>query len=216
MILSCDPAGKAGIKNDNTAITVVGVDTTQLYLLQVARGHWTMLEMQSQIIAPASQWVATQVIIENTASGMGLVQLLQSKRRFPSSENIQKMTRKLDFSRHQGRFEAGRILLPTEASWLADFESELLAFPNGRHDDQVDALFAIPGLVFEKRVLPHASRLPRTHYFYAPAGLSRRHAARFLGASSTCRQLRPPSFDPPGSQRAWCWAPALGSLTRYR
>ena len=43
-------------------------------------------------------------------------------------------------SRHQGRFEAGRIFLPIEAPWLADFEHELLAFPNGRHDDQVDAL----------------------------------------------------------------------------
>jgi hypothetical protein len=40
----------------------------------------------------------------------------------------------------QGRFEAGRILLPQEASWLADFENELLAFPSGRYDDQVDAL----------------------------------------------------------------------------
>ena len=43
-------------------------------------------------------------------------------------------------SRHQGRFEAGRIFLPAEAPWLAEFESELLAFPNGRYDDQVDAL----------------------------------------------------------------------------
>jgi hypothetical protein len=43
-------------------------------------------------------------------------------------------------SRHQGQFEAGRILLPIEAPWLADFENELLALPNGRHDDQVDAL----------------------------------------------------------------------------
>ena len=34
-------------------------------------------------------------------------------------------------SRQQGRFEAGRILLPNEAPWLADFESELLAFPGG-------------------------------------------------------------------------------------
>jgi hypothetical protein len=31
-------------------------------------------------------------------------------------------------------------LLPVEAPWLADFENELLAFPNGRNDDQVDAL----------------------------------------------------------------------------
>jgi hypothetical protein len=33
-----------------------------------------------------------------------------------------------------------RILLPEEAPWLAEFVSELLAFPSGRYDDQVDAL----------------------------------------------------------------------------
>jgi hypothetical protein len=43
-------------------------------------------------------------------------------------------------ARHQGKFEAGRILLPKEAVWLADFEGELFAFPSGRHDDQVDAM----------------------------------------------------------------------------
>ncbi len=43
-------------------------------------------------------------------------------------------------ARQQGRFEAGRILLPNEAPWLAEFENELLAFPHGRYDDQVDAL----------------------------------------------------------------------------
>ncbi|WP_431285086.1 phage terminase large subunit [Humitalea sp. 24SJ18S-53] len=36
-------------------------------------------------------------------------------------------------------FEAGQVLLPREASWLATYLSELLAFPNGTHDDQVDS-----------------------------------------------------------------------------
>ena len=54
-----------------------------------------------------------------------------------ASPNADKVTR---MSRQQGRFEAGRILLPNEALWLADFENELLAFPDGRYDDQVDAL----------------------------------------------------------------------------
>ncbi len=36
--------------------------------------------------------------------------------------------------------EAGRVLLPFEASWLGEFKHELLAFPSSRHDDQVDAL----------------------------------------------------------------------------
>ena len=40
----------------------------------------------------------------------------------------------------QGKFEAGQVLLPMEAPWLSDFESELLTFPVGRYDDQVDAL----------------------------------------------------------------------------
>jgi phage terminase large subunit-like protein len=36
-------------------------------------------------------------------------------------------------------FMGGSVLLPKDAPWLKEFESELLSFP-GRHDDQVDAL----------------------------------------------------------------------------
>ena len=32
------------------------------------------------------------------------------------------------------------MFLPESAPWLKDFQNELLAFPNGRHDDQVDSL----------------------------------------------------------------------------
>jgi predicted phage terminase large subunit-like protein len=38
------------------------------------------------------------------------------------------------------KFEAGHVHLPKLASWLGEFISELLAFPNGRHDDQVDSV----------------------------------------------------------------------------
>ena len=140
MVLSCDPAGKAGIKNDYTAITVVGIDAKVLYLLHVDRGHWTVLQMQSRITALASKWAVTQVIIENTASGMGLIQLLREQTRLPVIGQHPTDDKETRLSRHQGRFEAGRIRLPVEAPWLADFEGELLAFPNGRYDDQVDAL----------------------------------------------------------------------------
>ena len=39
-----------------------------------------------------------------------------------------------------GKIEAGHVYLPREASWLDTFMLELLAFPNGRHDDQVDSV----------------------------------------------------------------------------
>jgi predicted phage terminase large subunit-like protein len=38
------------------------------------------------------------------------------------------------------KIEAGHVLLPQEAAWLDAFLLELLAFPNGRHDDQVDSV----------------------------------------------------------------------------
>ncbi len=32
------------------------------------------------------------------------------------------------------------VLLPERAPWLQDFQTEILRFPYGRHDDQVDSL----------------------------------------------------------------------------
>jgi predicted phage terminase large subunit-like protein len=140
VVLSCDPAGKAGIHNDYTAITVVGLREKSLHVLEVSRGHWTVMQMREQIVGLAAQWQVDVVIVEDTSSGMGLIQLLKEVPRLdvvgrkPDTDKVTRM------SRQQGRFEAGRILLPTEALWLADFENELLAFPSGRYDDQVDAL----------------------------------------------------------------------------
>ena len=36
------------------------------------------------------------------------------------------------------KIEAGHVYLPKDAPWLATFLRELLAFPNGANDDQVD------------------------------------------------------------------------------
>jgi phage terminase large subunit-like protein len=38
-------------------------------------------------------------------------------------------------------------LYPSRAPWLADLRSELLSFPAGKHDDQVDALGLIGQLL---------------------------------------------------------------------
>jgi len=107
---------------------------------EVKRGHWVVMQMRDQIIAIAQRWGVDLVIIEDTSSGMSLIPLLKEQTRLEvvgRQSNVDKVTR---MSRQQGRFEAGRILLPNEAPWLADFENELLAFPDGRYDDQVDAL----------------------------------------------------------------------------
>jgi phage terminase large subunit-like protein len=38
------------------------------------------------------------------------------------------------------KIESGSLYLPQSAPWFEDFLKEYLAFPSGRHDDQIDAL----------------------------------------------------------------------------
>lgn len=40
----------------------------------------------------------------------------------------------------RGRMALNGLYLPADAPWRADFEAELMSFPAGKHDDQVDAL----------------------------------------------------------------------------
>ncbi|WP_149538666.1 phage terminase large subunit [Siccirubricoccus phaeus] len=37
------------------------------------------------------------------------------------------------------KFQAGQVLLPRKAPWLAEHVAELLGFLDGAHDDQVDS-----------------------------------------------------------------------------
>ena len=40
----------------------------------------------------------------------------------------------------RAKIEAGHVHLPNSAPWLGEFLTELLSFPYGRHDDQVDSV----------------------------------------------------------------------------
>lgn len=57
----------------------------------------------------------------------------------------------------RGRMALGGLYVPIHAPWYADFRSELLSFPAGKHDDQVDAL----GLIGQLLDLMTAGRAPK-------------------------------------------------------
>ena len=83
------------------------------------------------------------ILIENAGPGMNLLQDLQ--RDMPAG-----LARPIGFApegskvdrmaAQSAKIEAGQVHLRKNASWLDDFLHELLAFPNGRHDDQVDSV----------------------------------------------------------------------------
>jgi predicted phage terminase large subunit-like protein len=157
LVVSYDPAGKDGPRNDYTAITVCGVQDKAVHLLHVTRGHWKVMEMRDRITALVRDWQADLAIVEDTSSGSELIQLLKEVNGLNVIGRRPKDDKQTRMARHQGTFEAGRILLPKDAPWLAEFVSELLAFPNDRHDDQVDALLLfLDWLVEDERFLAPA------------------------------------------------------------
>jgi len=78
-------------------------------------------------------------VIEDHGAGTSLIQDLRSEgirswAHKPKDDKVVRMAAQTAF------IERGKVFLPNRAPWLKDFERELVAFPNGRHDDQVDAL----------------------------------------------------------------------------
>ena len=67
----------------------------------------------------------------------------------------------------RGRMALDGLYVPAGAPWLADFRAELLRFPAGRHDDQVDAI-GLVGQLLDKMVPPAKpkppGRLPRDRW----------------------------------------------------
>jgi phage terminase large subunit-like protein len=47
----------------------------------------------------------------------------------------------------RGRMALEGLYVPNDAPWVAEFKRELLRFPAGKHDDQVDALGLIGQLL---------------------------------------------------------------------
>lgn len=59
----------------------------------------------------------------------------------------------------RGRMALEGLYVPIHAPWYADLRSELLSFPAGKHDDQVDAL-GLVGQLLDKMTAGQALKLP--------------------------------------------------------
>lgn len=135
--------------NDYTVGITVGVDRDHnIYVLDVTRGRWDALQICDTILDTWLAFPSQRVGMERGQISMALGPLLEKRIAernlygFPYDADGLK-TGKADKSMRatpiQGRTRQGKVFFPRHATWLASFESELLSFPSGVHDDQVDA-----------------------------------------------------------------------------
>ncbi|MDE3059736.1 MAG: phage terminase large subunit [Pseudomonadota bacterium] len=139
-VQSWDTAIKSGMQHDASACLTFAESEGHCHLLDVQLLRCEYPDLKRAFYALAERWQPQAILIEDRASGQ---QLLQDVRReshlpvIPIQPRGDKITR---FAAVSAMIEAGKLLLPAQAPWLSDFESELFAFPSGAHDDQVDAL----------------------------------------------------------------------------
>jgi predicted phage terminase large subunit-like protein len=133
-------------KNLETSDYVVGQvwgrRGSSFLLLDQFRGRMDFPETVSAVRRLSSRWTGTVAkLIEDKANGSAVIQMLAHEIGgiLPVNPEGGKVARAAAVS---PLIEAGNIFLPhpQRASWVNDFIEECAAFPNGAHDDQVDAM----------------------------------------------------------------------------
>jgi len=100
-------------------------------------------ELKYHVVRMADHWRAHSYIIEDKGSGTSVIDDIRGGVYAGISKPIaykpegDKVSRMIAQS---AKIEARQVFLPRRAPWLSEFHDEVLQFPQGRYDDQVDAL----------------------------------------------------------------------------
>ena len=133
--------------SDYSVCTTWHVVGKTYYLVDVFRKRLEYPGLKRMVSNLASRWAADAVLIEDKGSGTQLIQDLKHENILhaiaitPVEDKVTRM------SAQSAKIEAGRVLVPASAPWLQDFQTEILQFPHGRHDDQVDSVSQFLGWV---------------------------------------------------------------------
>jgi len=154
VIMSADTAFGKKENNDYSVLQVWGIFKTvhedsrgretsvpNALLLANRRGKWEYPELLEQARQLSKKYNPDRIIIEKKASGEVLYPDLQRAglpvQPYVPGKGQDKMARVHAVMRF---FVSGRVWLPEGPDWSFDLAEEALAFPKGKHDDQVDAM----------------------------------------------------------------------------
>ena len=139
IVQSWDTANKPSELADYSVCTTWGVKGPNFYLLNVLRKKLAFPDLKRAVREQSDLFNPTVILIEDKASGTQLIQdlldagLSRVTRYKPDGDKIMRL------HAQTATIENGFVHLPETAHWLADYLHELILFPAGRYDDQVDS-----------------------------------------------------------------------------
>ena len=139
IVQSWDTASKATETADYSVCTTWGVKGKRTYLRHVLRKRMDYPELKRTVVQQKDAWKATDILIEDKASGIQLIQELKAEGLSgmhgvaPESDKYSRMNAQTP------QFENGFVRIPKQAPWLEAYIHELTSFPASKYDDQVDS-----------------------------------------------------------------------------
>lgn len=138
IIHSWDTAFKASAGSDFSVCLVWGIRHDGYYLLEVFKRKMEYPELKKQAIRLYERDLPRYILVEDKASGQSLLQDLGRMRGVPILGIIPEMDKVWRMSSCTDVIETKKVKLLNE-TWNEAYLDEMCIFPNGRHDDQVDA-----------------------------------------------------------------------------
>jgi predicted phage terminase large subunit-like protein len=140
VVQSWDTASSVSEASDYSVCITFGIREQTAHVLDVLRVQLEYPALRQRVLDEADRYGLSTVLIEDSNSGIPLAQDLRREGQLRPISYRPKGDKRARLEAHSAKLEAGYVLLPERAPWLDGFITELLAFPRGRHDDQVDAL----------------------------------------------------------------------------
>ena len=160
VVQSWDPAFVPGESNDYSVCITLGLIANYIDILDVHRAQYLQPDLLRAAVKLEQLWKPNLIVVEGDGAGQGVFTHLNQ--RYPQLVRGLKTGGKgkdQRMSLHSPTIERGEVRIRSSAPFRESFVAECAAFPNGKHDDQVDSLSQ--GLLAISRRLPqlrHCSR----------------------------------------------------------
>jgi predicted phage terminase large subunit-like protein len=140
-IHSWDTASKDKERNDPSACTVWMIDdaNNRAMLKFVFNKRMLYPELKKKVAEIASMYPPDAILIEDKDSGQQLIQDTKQYTNLPVIAITPKGSKITRAETSSFLVEAGRVSLPNQAPWLAEYETQILGFPNTEKYDMVDS-----------------------------------------------------------------------------
>jgi predicted phage terminase large subunit-like protein len=142
-------------RSDYTVIATVAVNPEgDLLVVDIRRGRWDANQIINEMFSVHKRYKPELFVVESgaiqKAIGPFLHREMQQRNTYINLHQVTPTKDKQTRARSlQARMRAGGIRYDKSKMWYPDLEDEMVRFPRGVHDDQVDALAWI-GLVLDK------------------------------------------------------------------